>query len=488
MRAGPSNRSLIIACLAGCMLGGCAVGPEYNSPDLSARFGEQWSEAAGDPGQANVEQLSEWWRSFGDDELTDLIGRSFDGNLDLLEAKERIIAARARRGVVNADRLPRLDAEGSYTRTERASQAPPLGGPTDDRSFDTYSAGVVAGWEVDLWGRVSRLVEAADAEISLSVEDYRAVRVAIAAEVARDVLSIRAIDERLSVLDRAIEADRDFIEITRARAGAGIVSELDLLRAERTASVNLAAREPLRAERRAAEHRIAVLLGERPGSVTISEKPQASPPPIPGLGLPAALLDRRPDIRSAERAYAATVARVGAARGDRYPRVIFGGTFVLGGTDIGALIDPDTRVLSFGPRVTVPLFEGGRIRSNIKRAESEARSAGLRLERIALDAVREVETALMRLRRAEDRIARLEAALASAVDSELLAASLYSAGNIDFINVLEARTERLAIEELLAIARLDVLNESVSLSVALGGGWPTESAIPPAGSADSNQG
>ncbi|TVQ62846.1 MAG: efflux transporter outer membrane subunit [Phycisphaerales bacterium] len=471
MRAHRRQVQLASAWLLGAVLIGCTVGPDYAPPDLSFRFGEGWSEANAEQQHASRSDLSRWWRSFGDDELVVLIERSLSGNLDLLEAQERIIAARARRGVVHADRLPTLDAEAAYSRTERGSDAPMQMGPVRERSFDTFSGGVVAGWEADLWGRVSRLVEAADAETDLSVEDYRAVRVMIAAEVAREVLSIRAIDDRLAVLARAIEVDREFIEITRARTRAGLVSELDLLRAERTASVNRAAREPLRGERRAAEHRIAVLVGERPGSISVAQHRQAVAPPIPDLGLPAELLVRRPDIRSAERAYAAAVARIGAAQADRYPRVVFGGSFVLGGSDIGDLVDPDTRVLSFGPRVTVPIFEGGRIRSNITRAESDARSAHLRLERRALNAVREVETSLVRLGRARDRVTELESAFDSARDAEQLATSLYSAGNIDFINVLEARTERLAIEELLATARLDVLNESVSISVALGGGW-----------------
>jgi outer membrane protein, multidrug efflux system len=457
--------------ILGTVLSGCSVGPDYATPDLSVRFGEGWSEVISLQQQASDSELSQWWRSFGDDELVMLIERSLSSNLDILETRERIIAARSRRGIVNADRLPTLDGEAGYSRTERGSDAPVQTAPVRERSFDTFSGGVVAGWEADLWGRVSRLVEAADAEIDLSVEDYRAVRVAIAAEVARDVLSIRAIDDRLAVLARAIDVDREFIEITRARANAGLVSELDLLRAERTASVNRAAREPLRGERRAAEHRIAVLLGERPGSISVTQQPQSIAPPIPDLGLPAELLDRRPDIRSAERAYAAAVARIGAAEADRYPRVVFGGSFVLGGSDTGDLVDPNTRVLSFGPSVTIPLFEAGRIRSNITLAESDARSAHLRLEQRALDAVREVESALVRFGRARDRLTELEAAFDAARDAEQLASSLYSAGNIDSLNVLESRTERLAIEELLATTQLDVLNESVSISVALGGGW-----------------
>ena len=474
MRAYRRQVQLASAWLLGAVLCGCTVGPNYATPDLIAHFGEGWAEANAVQQQTNTIDLARWWQSFGDDELVVLIERSLSGNIDLLEAQERIVVARARRGVVNADRLPTLDADGEYLRTERGIDAPMQMGRVGERSFDTFSGGVVAGWEADLWGRVSRLVEAANAEIDLSVEDYRAVMVMIAAEVAREVLSIRAIDDRLAVLARAIEVDREFIEITRARARAGLVSELDLLRAERTAAVNRAAREPLRGERRAAEHRIAVLVGERPGSILVAQQPQAVAPPIPNLGLPAELLVRRPDIRSAERAYAAAVARIGAAEADRYPRVVFGGSFVLGGSDIGDLVDPDTRVLSFGPRVTLPLFDGGRIRSNITRAESDARSAHLRLEQRALNAVREVETAVVRLGRSRDRVTELEAAFDSARDAEQLATSLYSAGSIDFINVLEARTERLTIEELLATARLDVLNEFVSISVALGGGWSTQ--------------
>jgi NodT family efflux transporter outer membrane factor (OMF) lipoprotein len=424
---------------------------------------------------ADVE-LGRWWRLFEDEELTGLIERSLESNLDVLEARERIMAAGARRGVAEADRLPRLDAEADYTRAERGSDAPTESGSLRDRSFDVFSGGVVAGWEADLWGRVSRLVEAADAEVGLSVEDYRAVRVALAAEVAREVLSIRTIDDRLAVLTSAMQVDAEFVEITRARARAGLVSELDLLRSERTAAVNRAAREPLLGERRAAEHRISVLLGDRPGSVSVTERPQASVPPLPGLGLPAELLQRRPDIRSAERAYAAAIAAIGVAEAERYPRVAFGGAFVLGGTQIGDLADLDTGVLTLGPSVTVPIFNGGRIRANITRAESEARSARLRLEQSALDAVREVETALVRFDRAKDRIVELESAFVAARDSEELAASLYRVGNIDFVSVLEARTERLAIEELLATAKLGQLDEAVSLFVALGGGWESEAS------------
>jgi NodT family efflux transporter outer membrane factor (OMF) lipoprotein len=477
MRTHRTQVRLASVLLLGVLFSGCTVGPDYTTPDLSMRFGEGWSELNAEHQKASGSELARWWRSFGDDELVVLIERSLSSNLDLLEAQERIIAARARRGVVHADQLPALDAVAEYSRTERGSDAPMQMGPVRERSFDTFAGGVVAGWEADLWGRVSRLVEAADAEIDLSVEDYRAIRVAIAAEVAREVLTIRAIDDRLGVLARAIEVDREFIEITRARAGAGLVSELDLLRAERTASTNRAAREPLRGERRAAEHRIAVLVGERPGSISVARQPQAIAPLIPDLGVPADLLVRRPDIRSAERAYAAAVARIGAAQADPYPRVVFSGSFVLGGSDIGDLVDPDTRVLSFGPRVTLPLFEGGRIRSNITRAESEARSAHLRLEQRALNAVREVESTLARLGRARDRLTELESAFDSARDAEQLASSLYNAGRIDFINILEARTERLAIEELLATARVDLLDESVNLSIALGGGW--DFAAPP---------
>lgn len=473
-RPGPAHRLRTLSLwIPALLLEGCMVGQNYAAPDLSVRTGDSWVEGADTA--LDREDLGAWWQAYSDPAIDEYVGRALEGSLDLAAARERIISARARRGVRNADRLPTLDAVAGYSRIETGDDAVSIGGAPAGISADQYSLGVVAGWEIDLWGRVARLVEAADADVQVTIEDYGAARVAIAAEVAREVMLVRAIDERLRVTAGAIELDEDLLSIARSRVQAGLASELDTLRAGRRAARNRATLEPLRADRRAAEHRIAVLIGERPGSVSIVPGPMPLAPEVPSLGVPADLLSRRADIRSAERALASATAKIGAAEGERYPRVTLSGSITLSGTDLGDAVNPDARVLGLGPTVTLPVLTGGRIDAGVALARSEARGALARLEASALEAVREVETALARKARADARIGHLEEALASAVGAEQLASSLYRAGRIDFIEVLEARSELLAIEDTIALARLDLLNQTVDLYAALGGGWASES-------------
>lgn len=460
----------VIAAAGLAALPGCRVGPEYAGPDLSAVTESPWSEAQlASPPEADA--LVGWWARFGDPDLTALVERSMTGSLELAGARERIVAARARRGIANADRLPSLDATADYTRRETGSDAPVPPNIPGQSEGDLFNAGVLASWEIDLWGRVARLVDEADALIDAADEDFRAARLSLASEVATEVLLIRSLDDRAAVVRRSIELDADSIAIARARAGAGQASELDLVRAERTAAANRAALEPLAADRRAAEHRIAGLLGLRAGAVDVPVRATPDAPALPGLGLPADLVARRPDIRRAERELAASVARVGSATAEKYPRVTLAGSFVLGGTDAGDMFSLPTRVLSVGPSVTLPVFQGGRIRAAIAQAESESRGAMITLQQRVLRAIGEVETALVRQDRADRRVGLLREAAEAAADAERLALSLYRAGRTDFLTVLEAQSERLQIDDLLARAVLERNSEAVNLFRAVGGGW-----------------
>ena len=456
-------------------LAGCTVGPDYAPPDLSSRVGSAWTEPSD---TADTRDLAVWWSAFHDPELSALVDRAMHGSLDLASARERVVAARARRGIENAARLPSLDATGEYRYAESDDEAVSFAGAPPGTATDVYSLGVVAGWELDLWGRVDRLVEAADAEIGVATEDYHAARVALAAEVAREVILIRTIDERLRVLEATIRNNGQSLDIARSRSRAGLAGELDLLRARRTLDTTLAEEPLLRADRRSAEHRVAALLGERAGTVAVSEAAMPAPPDMPALGLPADLLTRRPDIRRAERSLAAATARVGGAQGEKYPRISLSGTFALSATEPGTLFGGHAETLGVGPSITLPVLAGGRIRSNIERAESEARQAMLALEQQAIEAVAEVETALARRARASERVDRLEQAARSAADAESLASSLYRSGRTDFINVLDAQAQLLAVQDRLAVARQAQLSEAINLFTSLGGGW---SAPAPAG-------
>ncbi len=448
--------------------GGCRVGPDYETPALEAVLPERWTaEESG----AGVDDVAAWWTLLEDTELAALVERALAGSFDVAEARERIVAARARRGIENAARLPTIDAEASYERAATGEEGLVLGGAPPGSEVDIYSLGVVAGWEIDLWGRVARLVEAADAEIDLAVEDFRAARVALASEVAREVVEIRSLTREIELVEATVEADRESLEIAIARERAGFAGGLDVSRAERELESDLALLPQLRADRRAAELRLAVLLGEPAGAQLVVERGLPRRDVLPDLGVPADLLLRRPDLRRAERDLAAATARIGAAEAERYPRVAISGSLALQGPDIGDTVAPDAYILRAGPSISVPVFEGGRIGGRVREAESLQRQALLRLQRGVVEAIAEVEIAAMRRDRAEERAGRLAAAERSARETETLSLDRYQAGAVDFLVVTEARTQRLAIELDLVRAERDAVLRLVDLYAALGGGW-----------------
>ncbi|MEM7754756.1 MAG: efflux transporter outer membrane subunit [Planctomycetota bacterium] len=454
------------------VLPACTTGPDYERPDLKDQTPGAWLDR--DPNreadQRIATDITRWWANLNDPELSTLIEQALTQSLDLAKARERIITARARRGIANADRLPTLDAQASYERIEIGDDGFILGAPTSVGA-DIYSLGAVAGWELDLWGRVDRLVEAADADIQFAVEDFRAARIALAAEVAREVILIRTTDRQLAIVEGTIEADTDSLSIARARADAGFGDELDAARASRVLEANRALIPTLRADRREAELRLATLLAARPGEVAVESRPLPDRSIVPALGVPADLLLRRPDLRRAERELGAATARIGAAEAGRFPRVALSGSIALQGPDIGDTLNPDAYILSAGPTITLPIFQGGRITAGIEQAESQQRQALFRLQATTLAAFAEVETAAIRRTRAEERVANLGNAEAAANDAEALALALYEAGQVDFLEVTEARRERLAIERDRTLAEREAILRLIDLYTALGGGW-----------------
>lgn len=462
------HASVVFGLSAAIVISGCAVGPDYEQPEPAELLPESWADAESSEPEAD---LGDWWLRFEDEELAALIEQALASSLTLAEARERIVTARARRGIANAERLPTLDAQGSYTRTESGDEAPSFGSSPTLQDGDLYSLGAVAGWELDLWGRVSRLVEAADAEIELATEDLRASRVALVAEVAREVIAVRAIDRDLAIVRATIETDRDALDIAIARSAAGFADELDVARARRDLESNQALIPGLESDRRAAEFRVAVLLGVPAGSVTIAERGLPEGVAVPARGVPADLLMRRPDLRRAERELAAATARIGAAEAERFPRVTLLGSITLQGPDASDAVNPEAYVLQAGPTISLPLFQGGRIDARVQQAESEQRQALIRLRAAALGALAEVETAGVRRARAEARAERFRQAEAAARDAETLSQDRFSAGRADFLDVTEARRARLAIERSVVRARRDALLGLIDLYASLGGGW-----------------
>ncbi len=314
------------------------------------------------------------------------------------------------------------------------------------------------------------LSKPAEAEIDSAIEEYRASRVALAAEVARHVVLIRAVDRDIELVESTIEADRDALDIAQSHSATGFNDELDVARARRDLESNLALLPSLTANRREAEFRLAALLGEVPGTITVGRRSPPRRDVVPGFGLSADPLMRRPDLRRAERELDAATARTGAAEAERFLRVTLQGSIPLRAPDLGDVVNADAFVLQAGGSISTPVFQGGRIRSQVLEAESELRRALVKLRASVIDALGEVETATMRRAKAEERSARLSDAEAAARDAENLSSDRHTAGQVDFLDVTEARRSRLAIERSRVAAERDANFRLVDLYASLGGG------------------
>jgi NodT family efflux transporter outer membrane factor (OMF) lipoprotein len=435
---------------------------------------------------AGPAELGRWWARLGDPTLDSLVERAVAGNLTLREARARVVEARAQRRVVGADRYPTVDAAGSYTRS-RGSENVLLGGsgfgaggvgapvvalPGAER--DLYQAGFDASWEIDVFGGTRRAVEAADADTEAAVAGLHDAMVTLLAEVARNYVEVRSLQERVRIAQENARAQAETAGLSRAKSEAGLTSELDPVRAEAQLAATRAQIPALEAQLRQAEHRLAVLLGARPGSLGAELEAAAPVPPIPervAVGIPSDLLRRRPDIRRAERELAAATARIGVATADLFPRFSLTGSFGLQSTKVASLADGDSRFWAIGPAVRWPVLSGGRIRGNIQVQGALEEQALARYEGAVLTALEDVENALVNYSREQARRDSLAQGVASARTALGLATELNARGLTDFLSVLDAQRQLFALEDQLAQSEGVVTANVIALYKALGGGW-----------------
>lgn len=450
----------------------CTVGPDYAPPAPTGRLAAAWRQPAGDAVTAERMDLARWWQRFGSDELSAFADQLVSQNLSLAEARQRVVAARARRGIVSADRLPQVRAGAGYTRASTGDRSLNFQGPPPGQDVDVYSVSTSAGWEIDLWGRVARNLEAADAEIDVAVEDYRDAAVSLLAELAIAYADASTLHQRLDVAGRGVALQEDTVRLVQSRLDAGSGTRLDLDQAQRELENTRALVPELQRALAAAENRIAVLLGERPRDGLVSAGAALAAPAVLGVGVPADLLARRADVRRAERRLAAATARIGAAEAERYPNISIGGTLALAARDVDTLgTGADALSYTFGPSLTIPLFTGGRIDSNVAVRSAEAEAARLTFERSLLDAIAEVETAAAGVVRTRERREHLDAAAVAARSAVVLARQLYDAGSSSLLQVLDAQRTLVATEDELLVAGQASLVQTVTLYRALGGGF-----------------
>jgi multidrug efflux system outer membrane protein len=451
---------------------GCKVGPDYIPPQYEPPL--TWHGAGTDGITEGPADIQQWWTVFNDSTLEELIEAAHAQNLDLRQAYARVIEARAGVSFTAGQYWPTVDAVGFYQRS-RVSQnglvAPVTGGP-DETNLN--SVGLDSSWEIDVFGRIGRAVESAIASFHASVEDYRDILVSLYADVASNYIDIRSLQARIKYAQDNVEAQKGSVELTRNRYDAGLVPQLDVQQAELNLATTESAIPTLRQLESQAIYRASVLLGLPPAALVDRLSPPSEIPVPPAevtAYLPAELMRQRPDIRRAERLLAGQVADIGVATADLYPAFSLSGVFTLQAQQINDVGNWDSRAWSFGPAFRWNLFDGNRIRSNIRIQESRAQQALIGYEQTVLLALEEVEDAMVALAEERQRLEALQRSVTAAQKSVELVLSLYRNGLTDFQNVLDTQRALAVQEDQLAQSAGLVAKNLVALYIALGGGW-----------------
>jgi NodT family efflux transporter outer membrane factor (OMF) lipoprotein len=450
------------------LLGGCAglQRPPAAEAVPAVAVPAQWSTAAGSP---RPDDLARWWQRFNDPVLTDLVAQALQANTSVAGAQAALRQARAQRDAQAAANGPSLGLSASAQRSQNSN--------ADGAS--RFQVGFDASWEPDLFGRNRATLDASEAAVRSATAGLGDVQVSLAAEVAVATIELRGLQTRLQIAERNLAAQQDTLQITRWRVQAGLASSLDLEQA-------IAATEQTRAQIPALQtgigqslNALAVLTGQAPGALQAtlgSPAPVPAPPADLALAFPADTLRQRPDLRQAQAQWEAAVARLSAAEAARYPSFRIGGSLGLSALTLGGLTDGATVLRSLLASVSAPLFDGGALRAQAQAQQAAVDQAGAQLQGAALNALKDVENALLALRGNRERLARQRAAAGAAANAELLARQRYQSGLVDFRTVLDTQRSLLSAQDGLASTQATLSADHVRLYKALGGGWLPEAA------------
>ncbi len=452
-------------------LAGCTVGPDYQRPAPAAATQASWLE----PGTPGAVDLA-WWDSFADPQLSALVDRAIANAPDLREAEARLAEARANRDAVAGGRLPGVEAKGSITENRLSENGQlPIGNiPGVDRAFRLFDLGFDASWELDFWGRRTRQTEAANARAEAALYGQRDVMLTLIGEVARSYFDLRAAQADAASARALASSDAELARLTQLRFAAGEASRLELERAEGAARTSAAATPDTEARAAAAAYRIAALVGAAPEEVAPALR---QPVPVPAspdrilVGVRSELLERRPDIRRAERELAAATGDIGVATADLFPRFSLFGSLGQQARTPGDLFSGDSTRLQIGPSFSWPIFSGGTIRAQIRAADARAQGAAARYERAVLGALSDSEAAINRFLNARMAEAETAAALARERSAFALAERRATSGEDDRLTLLRARQTLIAAERRADQAKVAKGQAAVALYKALGGGW-----------------
>lgn len=489
------KREMLVIAVGGGLLVGCATAPVYKEPVLP--MPPQWSVPVEGGTSTGVTDLTYWWKELKDPTLDTLVEQALKVNLDIKIARARLREARANREMIAPERLPQvnLNVQGNRSRnsqnggfnggnfgggaTGAVTQALTGGnaGGFTQSMHNLFEAGFDAKWELDIFGQVEKELEAADASTAAAKETLRNAQVTLVSEVAREYLDVRGAQRRLEVARKNIATQKDSLSISQSRFDAGLSSELDVKQAQAQLASTEATVPSLETAVTAGILRLAILT-RRPGEQLLAELntgitwPQR-PLDVP-VGLPSDLLRRRPDVRGAERELAAATARAGVAVIDLYPKFSLTGRFGSQSSEVETLNLGASRFWSFGPGMSLPIFDRGKIKANIKAANARTDAALAQYERAVLVALDESQTALVSYSKEQARLESLRGAVDANVRALEIANELYRQGLADFLNVIQAQGALLAAQDAAIVSEETVLQQLVALYKAVGGGWAPE--------------
>jgi NodT family efflux transporter outer membrane factor (OMF) lipoprotein len=477
-------KNAIAAIGSSALIAGCTVGPDFVQPDSNLPEVSYQGDHGRMVSDARLPAPTDptWWRVFRDPVLTDLEQQVAAANLDVRTATIRLAESRFQRGVAAAAAFPSINGDAKYTREQYSqngivSLIAPLAGPGFSiGAINDYNTGFDASWELDLWGKVRRQVEAADAQVDQAADRRRDALVSSLAELARDYLQLRGVQTQIRIANDNLKVDRDILTLAQQRQQRGLQNGLDVENAAAQVESVRAQIPALEQEQSQYINALSLLLDQPPGALKATLGAGAirtGPPRIP-LGIPSELARRRPDIRAAEDQLHAATADIGVAVASFYPSVQLNGTVGFDALDIKNLYKASSLQYMVGPSVSLPIFAGGRLRSMLALSDAQQQEAAVTYRKTVLQAWHDVVNALVAHRLESVRRARLRSQAEHARAALELARARYNDGVSDFLTVLDAERTLLQADQQYATSTTNVALDLVQLFKALGGGWETE--------------
>ena len=496
-----SFSALVLEILACLVIAGCTVGPDFERPTTSAppQVFDRTQSAQASSKAIESGFNSAWWTLFNDPTLNALEQQLADANLDVAAASARLRQSRAEQRVAGAAEYPTLDGAASYdrergspngilsllgvsptgTQSQSASGATPLGvaplpGSKGSPAYNLYQAGFDASWELDIWGRNRRGIEAASALADASYEDRSAVLLSARAELARDYIELRDTQSLLRIAKQNLDIARSTTKLTQIRSHEGVTTDLDVANASAQAESIESLIPTLESRCETTINAIGVLLAEEPGALAQTLGEPHDVPELPAqvpIGFPSELVQRRPDIRQAEAQLHAATASIGMAKADFYPRISLNGSAGFQSLQLSSLANWASGQFVVGPSITMPIFEGGRLKGTLHLREAQQQEAAIDYQRTVLEAWREVDDSLVVYDAEQQRRDRLTEVVALNQRALSVAQQRYKAGALDYLDVLNVQRQLLDGESTLEQSKATADANLITLCKALGGGW-----------------